>query len=39
MAGFFAKEKVVNKVVLIPVNKITPNPAQPRQDFDRKDLT
>ena len=38
MAGFFAKEKVINKVVLIPVEKITPNPAQPRQDFNSEDL-
>lgn len=38
MAGFFAKEKVVNKVVMIAVDKIVPNPAQPRRDFNRKDL-
>lgn len=38
MAGFFAKEKVINKVVLIPIEKVVPNPAQPRQDFNQEDL-
>ena len=38
MAGFFSKEKVINKVVSLPVDKIVPNPAQPRQNFAEEDL-
>ena len=38
MAGFFAREKVVNRVLSIPVERIHPNPSQPRQDFDRDAL-
>lgn len=38
MAGFFSKEKVINKVVSLPVDKILPNPAQPRQNFAEEDL-
>ncbi len=34
MPGFNKK----TKVVLLPVEKIVPNPAQPRQDFDRKEI-
>lgn len=38
MAGFFAKEKVLNKVISIPVEKVVPNPAQPRRDFAAQEL-
>ena len=38
MASLFNKEKVVNKVVLIPAAEIVPNPAQPRVDFNDKEL-
>ena len=38
MAGFFSKEKVINKVVSLPVDKIVHNPAQPRQNFAEEDL-
>ena len=38
MAGFFSKEKVINKGVSLPVDKIVPNPAQPRQNFAEEDL-
>lgn len=39
MAGFFQqKEKVVGKVVLLPVEEIMPNPAQPRMEFDEAAL-
>lgn len=38
MAGFFSKEKVINKVISLPVDKIVPNPAQPRQNFAEEDL-
>lgn len=38
MAGFFSKEKIVNKVVLLPVERISPNPAQPRRDFAEDEL-
>lgn len=39
MAGFFQqKEKVVNKVVLLPVEEVAPNPAQPRLEFDDEAL-
>lgn len=36
--GIFSKNKTVNKVVLIPVKEIVPNPAQPRKVFQEKDL-
>ncbi len=38
MSGFFQKEKIHNKVVLLPVEEIVPNPAQPRRDFDKKEI-
>ena len=38
MEGFFSKEKVINKVISLPVDKIVPNPAQPRQNFAEEDL-
>ena len=38
MAGFFSKEKVINKVVSLPVDKIVPNPAQPRQNFAEEEI-
>ncbi len=38
MAGFFSKEKVVNKVLSLPVDRIVPNPAQPRQNFAEEEL-
>ena len=39
MAGIFQfKEKIVNKVVLLPVSEIFPNPAQPRMEFDEEAL-
>lgn len=34
MSGFNKK----TKVVLLPIEKIVPNPAQPRQEFDRKEI-
>lgn len=36
---FLKQEKVVNKVVMIDVDKIIPNPAQPRRNFDESELT
>lgn len=40
MAGFFqSKEKVINKVLLLPVEEISPNPAQPRTEFDEQALS
>ena len=39
MAGFFQpKEKTVNRVVLLPVSEIVPNPAQPRLEFEEEAL-
>ena len=38
MTGFFQKDKVVNRVVLLGVESILPNPAQPRREFDRAGL-
>ena len=38
MAGFLQKEKTVNKVVLLSLTEIDPNPAQPRQVFSEKEL-
>ena len=34
MPGFNKK----TKVVLLPIEKITPNPAQPRQEFDKREI-
>ena len=31
---FFVKEKVINKVIQVDVDRIAPNPYQPRRDFD-----
>lgn len=39
MAGFFQqKEKMINRVVLLSVQEVFPNPAQPRLEFDEKAL-
>ena len=38
MAGIFTKEKTINRVVLLDVDDILPNPAQPRQSFQEEDL-
>lgn len=38
MAGIFGKEKYVNKVMMIRVENIKPNPAQPRKKFDEREL-
>lgn len=39
MAGFFQqKEKMINKVVLLPAAEIAPNPAQPRLEFEPEAL-
>ncbi len=35
---FVGKEKVLNKVVQLPVEKIVPNPHQPRKNFDDSEL-
>lgn len=35
---FIGKEKVLNKVVQLPVEKIVPNPHQPRKNFDDAEL-
>ena len=39
MAGIFQKEKTINRVVLLDIEGILPNPAQPRQEFREEDLT
>lgn len=40
MAGFFQqKEKMINRVVLLPVAEVSPNPAQPRLEFDEMALS
>ena len=39
MNGIFSKEKTVNKVVMIDVSQIMPNPAQPRRIFDEAELS
>ena len=39
MAGLFQREKTVNRVVLLEVGSIRPNPAQPRTVFDPEALT
>lgn len=36
--GLFAKNKIINKVVLINIGEISPNPAQPRTDFYHDEL-
>lgn len=36
--GFFTKERVINNVVLIPVEDILKNPSQPRVIFSKEDL-
>ena len=36
--GLFTKEKIVNKVCLIPVEDIHPNPDQPRRLFREEEL-
>lgn len=38
MAGIFAKEKIINRVVLLEISDILPNPAQPRQEFRAEEL-
>lgn len=38
MTGLFQKEKTINKVVLLDVAEVEPNPAQPRTSFDREAL-
>ncbi len=38
MVGFLKKEKTVNKVVLLPVDSIVPNPAQPRTVFGANEI-
>lgn len=37
--GLFTKEKMVNKVCLIPVESIHPNPDQPRKSFREEELS
>lgn len=39
MASLFQKEKTINRVVLLNVSEIEPNPAQPRTSFDPAALT
>ncbi|MGI5856293.1 MAG: ParB/RepB/Spo0J family partition protein [Candidatus Merdivicinus sp.] len=38
MAGIFTKEKTINRVVLLEISDILPNPAQPRQEFRAEEL-
>ena len=38
MTSLFQKEKTVNRVVLLDVSEILPNPAQPRTSFDPDSL-
>ena len=33
------KQKTVNRVVLLPIDSITPNPNQPRMIFDKENRT
>ena len=35
---FFQREKTINRVVLLPIDEIVPNPAQPRRDFNAAEL-
>lgn len=36
--ALFQKEKIVGKVLSLPIHQIQPNPAQPRRYFDQKEL-
>ena len=38
MSNIFQKEKTINRVLLLPISEISPNPAQPRTSFDRETL-
>ena len=38
MASLFSKNKVVGKVVDLPIEEIRANPAQPREEFDAYEL-
>lgn len=38
MSGLFGKEKAVNKIVMINLNEILPNPNQPRLVFEEQEL-
>lgn len=38
MAALFQREKTINRVVLLSVEEIVPNPAQPRRDFNPQEL-
>jgi ParB family chromosome partitioning protein len=38
LTNVFFHEKVVNKVIVIPIESIAPNPAQPRRTFDPSEL-
>ena len=38
MKALLAKQKMINKVVLIPEQKIIPNPHQPRKVFDAEKI-
>ena len=38
MSSIFQKEKTINRVLLLPISEISPNPAQPRTSFDRETL-
>lgn len=39
MTSIFQREKTVNRVVLLDISEIQPNPAQPRKAFDPDSLT
>ena len=36
--GVLSKNKVVNRVVLVPIDSIAPNPSQPRKNFSQEEL-
>lgn len=40
MAAFlgFAKERQINRVIQVPITEITPNPHQPRSEFENADI-
>lgn len=38
MKALLSKQKIVNKVLLIPINQISPNPNQPRKIFEDEKL-
>ena len=38
MKALLAKQKMINKVVLIPEHRIKPNPYQPRRVFDQEKI-